>query len=76
MAIKFGLAIDAEIAPSCRFDRKNYFYPDLPKGYQISQLDQPIVGRGILPIFLGDGSIREIGTVSYTHLTLPTIYSV
>ena len=67
MAVKFGLAIDAEIAPSCRFDRKNYFYPDLPKGYQISQLDQPIVGRGILPIFLGDGSIREIG-ITRAHL--------
>ena len=61
MAIKFGLAIDADIASSCRFDRKNYFYPDLPKGYQISQLDQPIVGRGTLPIFFGDGSFREIG---------------
>jgi len=67
MAIKFGLAIDAEIAPSCRFDRKNYFYPDLPKGYQISQLDQPIVGRGTLPIFLVDGSIREIG-ITRAHL--------
>ena len=67
MAIKFGLAIDAEIASSCRFDRKNYFYPDLPKGYQISQLDQPIVGRGTLPIFLGDGSIREIG-ITRAHL--------
>ena len=67
MAIKFGLAIDADIASSCRFDRKNYFYPDLPKGYQISQLDQPIVGRGTLPIFLGDGSIREIG-ITRAHL--------
>ena len=67
MAIKFGLAIDAEIASSCRFDRKNYFYPDLPKGYQISQLDQPIVGRGALPIFLSDGSIREIG-ITRAHL--------
>ena len=67
MAIKFGLAIDAEIASSCRFDRKNYFYPDLPKGYQISQLDQPIVGRGSLPVFLGDGSIREIG-ITRAHL--------
>ena len=67
MAIKFGLAIDAEIASSCRFDRKNYFYPDLPKGYQISQLDQPIVGRGTLPIFLGDGSMRESG-ITRAHL--------
>ena len=67
MAIKFGLAIDAEIASSCRFDRKNYFYPDLPKGYQISQLDQPIVGRGTLPIFFADGSFREIG-ITRAHL--------
>ena len=67
MAIKFGLAIDADIASSCRFDRKNYFYPDLPKGYQISQLDQPIVGRGTLPIFFGDGSFREIG-ITRAHL--------
>ena len=67
MAIKFGLAIDAEIASSCRFDRKNYFYPDLPKGYQISQLDQPIVGRGTLPISFGDGSIRKIG-ITRAHL--------
>ena len=67
MAIKFGLAIDAEIASSCRFDRKNYFYPDLPKGYQISQLDQPIVGRGTLPIFFGDCSFREIG-ITRAHL--------
>ena len=67
MAIKFGLAIDADIASSCRFDRKNYFYPDLPKGYQISQLDQPIVGRGTLPIFFADGSFREIG-ITRAHL--------
>ena len=67
MAIKFGLAIDADIASSCRFDRKNYFYPDLPKGYQISQLDQPIVGRGTLPIFFGDGSFHEIG-ITRAHL--------
>tara|TARA_B100000470_G_scaffold136283_1_gene105596 strand:- start:196 stop:1632 length:1437 start_codon:yes stop_codon:yes gene_type:complete len=67
MAIKFGLAIDADIASSSRFDRKNYFYPDLPKGYQISQLDQPIVGRGTLPIFFGDGSFREIG-ITRAHL--------
>ena len=42
MAALFGFAIGAEVAESCAFDRKNYFYPDLPKGYQISQLAQPI----------------------------------
>lgn len=45
-AIKFGLAIDAEIAPRSVFARKNYFYPDLPKGYQISQFELPVVGKG------------------------------
>ena len=50
MALTFGLAIDAEIARTCRFDRKNYFYPDLPKGYQISQFDQPIVGAGVIDL--------------------------
>ena len=44
-AVKFGLAIDAEIGRKSVFDRKNYFYPDLPKGYQTSQLFYPIVGR-------------------------------
>ena len=58
MAIAFGLAINAQIAPVSVFARKNYFYPDLPKGYQISQYEQPIVGRGELPVLLPDG--REI----------------
>ena len=49
-AIKFGLAVNAEIAPRSIFARKNYFYPDLPKGYQISQFELPIVGQGILSI--------------------------
>ncbi len=49
-AIKFGLAINAEIAPRSVFARKNYFYPDLPKGYQISQYELPIVGKGKLTI--------------------------
>jgi aspartyl-tRNA(Asn)/glutamyl-tRNA(Gln) amidotransferase subunit B len=49
-AIKFGLAVGAEIAPRSIFARKNYFYPDLPKGYQISQFDQPVVGQGALMI--------------------------
>ncbi len=58
MAVMFGLAIGAEINRFSVFDRKNYFYPDLPKGYQISQFEQPIVGRGRIEVPLdGDGSI-------------------
>jgi aspartyl-tRNA(Asn)/glutamyl-tRNA(Gln) amidotransferase subunit B len=49
-AIKFGLAIDAEMAPRSVFSRKNYFYPDLPKGYQISQFELPVVGKGQITI--------------------------
>jgi aspartyl-tRNA(Asn)/glutamyl-tRNA(Gln) amidotransferase subunit B len=58
MAVRFGLAIEAEIAPRSVFERKNYFYPDLPKGYQISQYELPIVARGRLPVPLDDG--REL----------------
>ena len=61
MACKFGLAIDAEIAPHNIFARKNYFYPDLPKGYQTSQMDHPIVGKGFLDITLEDGTVKRIG---------------
>ncbi len=53
-AIKFGLAINAEIPPRSVFARKNYFYPDLPKGYQISQYELPIVGKGKLTIQIGE----------------------
>ncbi|MBT8441517.1 MAG: Asp-tRNA(Asn)/Glu-tRNA(Gln) amidotransferase GatCAB subunit B, partial [Gammaproteobacteria bacterium] len=55
-AIRFGLAIGAEIAHRSVFARKNYFYPDLPKGYQISQMELPIVGKGKLDIRLEDGT--------------------
>lgn len=51
-AVKFGLSIDAEIAPRSVFSRKNYFYPDLPKGYQISQFELPVVGKGQVTIQL------------------------
>lgn len=61
MALRFGLAINAKIAETTVFYRKNYFYPDLPKGYQISQLDQPIVGPGTL--HLADGSEHTLEIV-------------
>jgi aspartyl-tRNA(Asn)/glutamyl-tRNA(Gln) amidotransferase subunit B len=67
MAIKFGLAVDAELTQHSVFARKNYFYPDLPKGYQISQLDLPIVGKGHLSIELEDGSEKVIG-ITRAHL--------
>jgi len=67
MAVKFGLAIDAEIGKRSVFDRKNYFYPDLPKGYQISQFEAPIVGRGQVTITLEDGS-EKIINVTRAHL--------
>jgi aspartyl-tRNA(Asn)/glutamyl-tRNA(Gln) amidotransferase subunit B len=67
MAIKFGLAIDAELTERSVFARKNYFYPDLPKGYQISQMDLPIVGKGHLAIELENGSEKIIG-ITRAHL--------
>lgn len=67
MAVKFGLAIGAEIGKRSVFDRKNYFYPDLPKGYQVSQLDFPTVGKGSLTISLDDGSEKIIG-VTRAHM--------
>ncbi|MCP1771224.1 aspartyl-tRNA(Asn)/glutamyl-tRNA(Gln) amidotransferase subunit B [Neisseria perflava] len=62
-AIKLGLALDATINRKNAFDRKNYFYPDLPKGYQISQLDLPIVEHGKLEIVVGD----EVKTINVTR---------
>jgi len=67
MAVRFGVAIDAKIAPRSVFERKNYFYPDLPKAYQISQFELPIVGRGDIEITLEDGTTRSIG-VTRAHL--------
>lgn len=66
-AVLLGLAIDAAIAPQSVFARKNYFYPDLPKGYQISQYELPIVAQGHLDIELEDGSRKRIG-VTRAHL--------
>jgi len=67
MAVKFGLAIGAEVAAHSVFARKNYFYPDLPKGYQISQYELPIVARGALTIVLDDGTRKRIG-ITRAHL--------
>jgi len=66
-AVKSGLGINAEINLVSVFDRKNYFYADLPAGYQISQYTRPIVGKGKLVIDLPDGSAREIG-ITRLHL--------
>jgi aspartyl-tRNA(Asn)/glutamyl-tRNA(Gln) amidotransferase subunit B len=67
MAVQFGLAIDAQITRKSVFARKNYFYPDLPKGYQISQYELPIVGKGQLDVMQEDGSVRRVG-VTRAHL--------
>jgi len=67
MAIRFGLAVGATIAPRSVFARKNYFYPDLPKGYQISQYELPVVQHGTMPILLEDGSTKVIG-ITRAHL--------
>ena len=67
MAVRFGLAIDAEVSRRSVFARKNYFYPDLPKGYQISQLELPIVGPGHIDITLDDGTIKRI-RVTRAHM--------
>ncbi|MBP7179237.1 MAG: Asp-tRNA(Asn)/Glu-tRNA(Gln) amidotransferase subunit GatB, partial [Moraxellaceae bacterium] len=66
-AIKFGLGINAELARTSVFARKNYFYPDLPKGYQISQMDLPIVGKGHIDITLDDGQVKRIN-ITRAHL--------
>jgi aspartyl-tRNA(Asn)/glutamyl-tRNA(Gln) amidotransferase subunit B len=67
MAVKFGVAIGAEISRHSVFARKNYFYPDLPKGYQISQYELPVVARGALEVVLDDGTKKRIG-ITRAHL--------
>ncbi|MEI6413034.1 MAG: Asp-tRNA(Asn)/Glu-tRNA(Gln) amidotransferase subunit GatB [Pseudomonadota bacterium] len=67
MAVRFGVAIGASVASRSVFARKNYFYPDLPKGYQISQYEHPIVGRGQIEIGLENGILKMIG-VTRAHL--------
>ncbi|SEA49796.1 aspartyl/glutamyl-tRNA(Asn/Gln) amidotransferase subunit B [Thiothrix caldifontis] len=67
LAIRLGLAIDADIAPRSIFARKNYFYPDSPKGYQISQYELPIVANGHMDIQLENGDTKRIG-ITRAHL--------
>ena len=67
MAVKFGLAVDATVASRSVFARKNYFYPDLPKGYQISQYELPVVARGSLKVMLDDGTVKTVG-ITRAHL--------
>jgi aspartyl-tRNA(Asn)/glutamyl-tRNA(Gln) amidotransferase subunit B len=67
MAVKFGLSINAEVARRSVFARKNYFYPDLPKGYQISQYELPVVKQGKLAVMLDDGTVKTIG-ITRAHL--------
>jgi aspartyl-tRNA(Asn)/glutamyl-tRNA(Gln) amidotransferase subunit B len=66
-AIRLGLAVGAQVVRRSVFARKNYFYPDLPKGYQISQYELPIVARGTLDIVLEDGSRKRVG-ITRAHL--------
>lgn len=66
LALKLGLALNGEIAKFTKFDRKNYFYPDLPSGYQISQFDQPIIGKGHVDVPV-DGELFRVG-ITRAHL--------
>lgn len=66
-AVMFGLAIDAEICKTSVFERKNYFYPDLPKGYQTTQLEKPVVGAGAVEIQLDNGDTKSI-RIHHAHL--------
>src|SRR5580693_5086287 len=66
-AVRSGLGLNAHINMVSRFDRKNYFYADLPSGYQISQFEHPIVGTGVVEVELADGSTKSIG-ITRLHL--------
>jgi aspartyl-tRNA(Asn)/glutamyl-tRNA(Gln) amidotransferase subunit B len=66
-AVKTGLGLNAEIRLESVFERKNYFYPDLPAGYQISQYQHPVVGHGRVTLDMPDGTVREIG-ITRLHL--------
>ncbi len=66
-ALRFGIAIDAEIPEYSRFDRKNYFYPDLPKGYQTSQFEHPVIGAGRIVVEIEDGTSLPV-RITRAHL--------
>src|SRR3546814_9734608 len=66
-AVRTGLALEAQVNEVSVFDRKNYFYADLPQGYQISQYQQPIVGEGVVQVDLPDGTVKEVG-IERLHL--------
>ena len=66
-AVRTGLGLNAQVNTRSVFARKNYFYPDLPQGYQISQFDQPIIGEGKIEIDLADGTVKDIG-ITRLHL--------
>ena len=66
-AVRTGLGLKARINPTSVFERKNYFYPDLPQGYQISQFKRPIVGEGTIVLDMEDGRVREVG-IERLHL--------
>ncbi|MFI5240749.1 MAG: Asp-tRNA(Asn)/Glu-tRNA(Gln) amidotransferase subunit GatB [Candidatus Saccharimonadia bacterium] len=66
LAIKANVALNGKLAARTKFDRKNYFYPDLPKGYQITQFDQPIIGRGYIEIYDGE-QLKKIG-ITRAHM--------
>jgi aspartyl-tRNA(Asn)/glutamyl-tRNA(Gln) amidotransferase subunit B len=73
-AVKTGIGLNAQVNLYSVFDRKNYFYPDLPQGYQISQFSQPIIGKGAVEIDLPDGTVKTVG-VTRLHLALMEIVS-
>ena len=66
LGLMFGIALHCEIPEYSKFDRKHYFYPDLPKGYQISQYDRPIAKKGYLEILVA-GKVKRIG-ITRAHL--------
>ncbi|MDR3213595.1 MAG: Asp-tRNA(Asn)/Glu-tRNA(Gln) amidotransferase GatCAB subunit B, partial [Azoarcus sp.] len=69
-AIRLGLALNAHVAPKSVFARKNYFYPDLPKGYQISQFELPVVQGGVIAIQVGEGNEAYEKTIRLTRAHL------